>query len=66
MEEFEVQSLIGTERGALAEGRERGRFTGRPLAYEMRWCHVLEVDEGRITRFTDHLDTAPMIAAWRS
>jgi ketosteroid isomerase-like protein len=66
VEEFEVRSLIGTERGALAEGRERGRFTGHPLAYEMRWCHVIEIDGGLITRFTDHLDTAPMIDAWRS
>jgi ketosteroid isomerase-like protein len=32
----------------------------------MRWCHVLEIDQGQITRFTDHLDTAPMIEAWRS
>lgn len=66
VEEFEVQSVIETQRGALAEGRERGRFTGHPLAYEMRWCHVLEISAGRITRFTDHLDTAPMIEAWRS
>ena len=66
VEEFEVRTLIGTERGALAEGRERGRFTGRPVAYEMRWCHVIEINGGRIKRFTDHLDTAPMIDAWRS
>lgn len=49
MELFEVQSLIGTERGALAQGRERGRFTGHRRPYEMRWCHVLEIDQGRIT-----------------
>jgi uncharacterized protein len=66
VELFEVRSLIGTDRGALAEGRERGRFAGRRQPYEMRWCHVLEIDQGRITRFTDHLDTAPMIEAWRS
>ncbi len=34
--------------------------------YEMRWCHVLEIEGGRIVRFTDHLDTAPMLAPWRS
>jgi ketosteroid isomerase-like protein len=66
VEEFEVLSIIETERGALAEGRERGHFAGRPRTYEMRWCHVLEIGSGRITRFTDHLDTAPMIEAWRS
>jgi uncharacterized protein len=66
VEQFEIQSLTETERGALAEGRERGRFTGHPHAYEMRWCHVFEISGGRITRFTDHLDTAPMIEAWRS
>jgi ketosteroid isomerase-like protein len=66
VELFEVQSLIGTDHGALAEGRERARFAGHPRPYEMRWCHVLEIDRGRITRFTDHLDTAPMIEAWRS
>jgi MFS family permease len=59
--------LIGTDRGALAQGRERGHFVGHPEPYEMRWCHVkLEIDRGRITRFTDHLDTAPIIEAWRS
>jgi uncharacterized protein len=66
VEAFEVQSLIETERGALAEGRERGRFTGRAGTYEMRWCHVLEIGDGRVKRFTDHLDTAPMIKGWRS
>jgi ketosteroid isomerase-like protein len=66
VEEFEVFSLIETERGALAEGRERGRFAAHARTYEMRWCHVLEIDRGRIRRFTDHLDTAPMIEAWRS
>jgi ketosteroid isomerase-like protein len=66
VEEFEVQSLIETERGALAEGRERGHFSGHPGAYEMRWCHVLEISGGRVKSFTDHLDTAPMIEAWRS
>jgi uncharacterized protein len=66
VEEFEVQSLIETVHGALAEGRERGQFTGHPGSYEMRWCHVLEITDGRVTRFTDHLDTAPMIDAWRS
>jgi uncharacterized protein len=66
VEEFEVLSVIETERGALAEGRELGHFAGHPRTYEMRWCHVLEIARGRITRFTDHLDTAPMIEAWRS
>jgi uncharacterized protein len=66
LDEFEIRSLVATDRGALAEGRERGRFRGHPLAYEMSWCHVFEIDGGRITRFTDHLDTAPMIEAWRS
>jgi ketosteroid isomerase-like protein len=66
VDEFEIQSVVATGQGALAQGRERGRFKGHPLAYEMRWCHVFEIDRGRITRFTDHLDTAPMIAAWRS
>ena len=66
VEQFEIESLISTERGALAEGSERGRFAGRTKDYEMRWCHVLEISDGRIVRFVDHLDTAPMLAAWRS
>lgn len=66
VEEFEVLSLIETDHGALAEGRERGHYTGHSRAYEMRWCHVLEIVDGRVKRFTDHLDTAPMIEAWRS
>jgi ketosteroid isomerase-like protein len=64
--DFAIESVVATDDGAFAEGRERGHFKGHPLAYEMRWCHVFEIDGGRITRFTDHLDTAPMIAAWRS
>jgi ketosteroid isomerase-like protein len=66
VEEFEVLSVIETEREALAEGRERGHFAGHPRRYEMRWCHVLEIAAGRIMRFTDHPATAPMIDAWRS
>jgi len=26
----------------------------------------MRVRDGRIVRFTDYLDTAPMLAAWRS
>ena len=66
VEQFEVSRIVETERGALAEGLERGRFTGRDAGYDMRWCHVMTISSGRITAFTDYLDTAPMLAAWRS
>jgi ketosteroid isomerase-like protein len=66
VERFEVTGIVETESGAVAEGFERGRFAGHPDAYDMRWCHVMTMSGGRITTFTDYLDTAPMLAAWRS
>ena len=64
VEAFEVHQTTETARGAVVEGFERGTFVGRG-SYEMRWCHVMEMEDGLIRRFTDHLDTAPMSDAWR-
>jgi ketosteroid isomerase-like protein len=65
VEAFEINHLTETSTGVVAEGLERGRFAGHPDHYEMRWCHVMTMSQGRITTFTDYLDTAPMLAAWR-
>lgn len=66
VERFEVRRLTETAAGVVAEGFERGRFSGRVASYDMRWCHVMTMSEGRITSFTDYLDTAPMLTAWRT
>lgn len=66
VERFEVNRITPTRDGVVAEGVEVGRFEGREQPYEMRWCHVMRVADGRIVEFTDHLDSAPMLAAWQS
>jgi ketosteroid isomerase-like protein len=66
VERFEATRITETETGVMAEGLERGRFSGHRDPYEMRWCHIFTVSGGRIMSFTDYLDTAPMLAAWRS
>ena len=66
VERFEVNNITETEDGVIAEGLERGRFARHRDAYDMRWCHVMTMSRGRISSFTDYLDTAPMLAAWRS
>ncbi|MDX2381183.1 MAG: nuclear transport factor 2 family protein, partial [Acidimicrobiia bacterium] len=66
VEAFEVNHLTETATGVVAEGFERGRFAGHSDTYDMRWCHVMTMSQGHITTFTDYLDTAPMLAAWRS
>jgi ketosteroid isomerase-like protein len=65
-ETFVVTSVVGTANGVVAEGTETGTFVGHPLPYEMRWCHVMDIEGGVITRFTGYHDTAPMIDSWRS
>ena len=65
VESFEVTRITTTDVGVVAEGTERGRFADRVRSYDMRWCHVMRVADGRIVEFTDYLDTAPMLEAWR-
>jgi ketosteroid isomerase-like protein len=66
VESLEPQRFTAADEMVVVEGVERGSFRGRPEPYEMRWCHLMTVSGGRIVRFTDHMDTAPMLAAWRS
>jgi ketosteroid isomerase-like protein len=63
---LDPQRLTETAEGVVVEGSERGSFRGRPAPYQMRWCHLTSVRDGRVVRFVDHMDTAPMLAAWRS
>ena len=65
VESFEIGSLTPTDSGAVAQGAERARFVKNGASYDMRCCHVIEVRDGLIRRFTDYLDTAPMLDAWR-
>lgn len=65
VEAFEVESVVATDSGAVAQVSERARFTANGGRYDMRWCHLIETSDGRIVRFTDYLDTAPMLVAWR-
>ena len=64
VERFDVDTITVTASGAVAEGSEQASFKANGVRYEMRWCHVIEVEHERIVRFTDYLDTAPMLAAW--
>ncbi|MEM9516538.1 MAG: nuclear transport factor 2 family protein [Actinomycetota bacterium] len=66
VEAFGVDRITPTADGAVAEGFERGHFAGKSVSYDMRWCHVMTIADGRIQRFVDYLDTSPMLAAWRS
>ena len=63
---FVVTGVVETANGVVAEGTETGTFVGDPLPYAMRWCHVMDIEGGVITRFTGYHDTAPMIDSWRS
>ena len=63
---FEVHSYTETANGCYAEGLERGHFPGHAKPFEMRWCHLFRVENGRITSFRDYHDTSPMVDAWRS
>ena len=64
VERFDLDTITATTSGAVAEGSEQASFRANGERYEMRWCHVIEVEDERIVRFTDYLDTAPMLAAW--
>jgi uncharacterized protein len=66
VESLEPQRFTVADDVVVVEGVERGSFRGHPEPYEMRWCHLMNISGGRIVRFTDHMDTAPMLAAWRS
>ena len=64
VERFDLDTLTPTVSGTVAQGSERACFVTNGACYEMRWCHVIEMRDGLIVRFTDYLDTAPMLAAW--
>ena len=66
VESFVVDRITRTDDGALAEGSERAHSCGRSASYDMRRCQVMRIEYGRITSFVDHVDSAPMLAAWRS
>ena len=66
VEEFRVDRVIEFSEGALAEGLERATFRANGASYTMRWCHVIEVCDGKIVSFADHLDTAAVIDAFRA
>lgn len=66
VESFEVLSYTETEKGAYVECLERGHFKDHPLPFELRSCQILEISNGRITRFRIYQDTSQMVDAWRS
>ena len=45
-------------------GHERGQCTANDNDYETYWIHVFTVNDGKITRFREYLDTAALTDAF--
>ena len=61
--EAKVESLHASGTLVFALGRYRGVHVETGKAMEALFAHVYEVRDGRIVRYQQYCDTAPMVAA---
>lgn len=46
-------------------GTETCRAKATNKTFDAEWAHIISVHEGKITRFLEYIDTAPMEAAYK-
>ena len=66
MIEFLPQDFCAVEDKVFVLGRYawKVRKTGTPLASQ--WCHVLTINDGKVSRFREFTDTASFAASYRA
>jgi ketosteroid isomerase-like protein len=63
--QFAAEQFIDGGDAVVVVGREhcRARATGRE--FKVRWAHVFDCRDGKIVRWREFIDTAPMAAAYQ-
>ncbi len=62
----DVDEYLDTGRGVVVLGKYAGTHTETGRAMEAVFAHVYDVADGRITRFRQYTDTAPIVDAARA
>jgi len=61
----EVQSVVAQGDTVVVVARERGRFRATGDTYDMHWVQVFTFADGKLVRFRQVFDSAPLLAAVR-
>ena len=63
--EFLPEQFIGTGDTVAVIGRERCRAKRTGREFSVRWVQVFKSEGNQITQWCEHIDTAPMVDAYR-
>lgn len=63
--EFTPEEFIDGGDTVAVLGREHGRAKATGRDFTVRWVHVFQGRNGRLVRFREYIDTAPMVAAYQ-
>lgn len=63
---FEAEQFIDGGDSVAVVGRERCRARATGKEFSVRWTHVFDCRAGKISRWREFIDTAPIVAAYTS
>jgi uncharacterized protein len=62
-ERFEPKSFIAQGDSVVVLGEDSVRLKSNGTRLEVDWVHVFELRNGKVVRFREYFDTAPVVAA---
>jgi ketosteroid isomerase-like protein len=62
--EFVPEEFIGSEKSVAVTGRERCRAKSTSIEFTVQWTQIFDVTNGKVVRWREYIDTAPMVAAY--
>ena len=62
---FEAEQFIDGGNSVAVVGREHCRAKATGKEFSVRWTHVFDCRDGKIVRWREFIDTAPMAAAYQ-
>jgi ketosteroid isomerase-like protein len=60
-----VQSVVAQGDTVVVHGQETGRVRDTGRAYDIHWVQILTFRDGKVVRFREVFDSAPILAAMR-
>lgn len=63
--EFSPESFISEGDRVVVTGRERCRARRTGKEFSVQWVQLFQVENGKISGFTEYIDTYPMVEAYR-
>jgi len=61
---FEPSRFIDGGSTVVVTGSEDARVRRNGTPYTTEWCHIFQLEKGKVTSFEEYLDSAPMVAAF--